>query len=723
MIKKLLFLCIFQCFAGAFSQGLKPIAEKISQYHTQKEVFEKYDFLKINSGSPKMDEYKRAATDITPLSLNTAELQKLIKDKPEFLEFSFPFQGDKMITVELYKNKIYTNDFSVTTNTGNIVNYTPGVYYQGIIKGDNTSVVAFSFFENDIVGVASTSSLGNVIVGKVKNSDDFVTYSESALTGANPFICGVDELKENQSQKISYDPNAPALSKKVLTTNCVRIYYEICFKPYQNNGSNVTTVTNWITAIHNNIATLYTNDDIKVALSSVYIWTTADPYTGTHSANLSSFRTNRPVFNGDLAHLVNSPSTTSVAYLNSLCTGNKYAYSGVSQTYSNVPVYSWTISAMTHEMGHSLGSPHTHACAWNGNGTAIDGCGPQAGYDEGCTGPIPSSSVKGTMMSYCHLVSGVGISFSNGFGLQPAALIRNSIDSKPCLGTDCIASCLTTVNGLSLNNITQNGVGALISDATSTSWKYKIATLDGATVNSGTTATQAFSISSLQPATYYKLSVGTSCSGAYQRSQIFLTDANWCGGSQFTDTGGQNGNYGDNETFVKTFYPTTGSALTLSFTAFSLEQDFDFMYVYNGPTTGSPVFANGNALTGITLPTSFTSTHSSGAITVRFISDPAVNDSGWKANFSCSVLAIEEAGGKDNIVQIYPNPAKNTITISSNEGLKSYKIYDSAGRLLQSASSLKSKKSEVNLSSFETGNYVVSVETEKQTVTKKLIKK
>ncbi|MET3535380.1 T9SS type A sorting domain-containing protein [Chryseobacterium limigenitum] len=62
------------------------------------------------------------------------------------------------------------------------------------------------------------------------------------------------------------------------------------------------------------------------------------------------------------------------------------------------------------------------------------------------------------------------------------------------------------------------------------------------------------------------------------------------------------------------------------------------------------------------------------------------------------------------------------ITISSKEGLKSYKMYDEAGRLVSSASSLKGNKTEISLSTMQTGNYIVSIETEKQTITKKLIK-
>ncbi|KFF26004.1 T9SS type A sorting domain-containing protein [Chryseobacterium vrystaatense] len=720
MIRKILLLCLLQCFVVGFSQQLRPVAQKISEYHAEKNNFQKYDLFETNKASPKLAEYKRAATDITVIKAKSAELRRLLNERPEYLEISFPFNGDQQITVELYKNQIFTNDFKVVTNKGEIVNYTPGAYYIGIVKGDNTSIAAFSFFNNDIVGVASTSDLGNVVLGKAKNAEDFVSYSESKLTGANPFVCGVDELKENQAKNISFDPNA---GKKAITENCVRIYYEVCFKPYQNNNSDMTTTTNWLTAVHNNIAALYSNDDIKVALNEINIWTTQDPYTGTPNANLSSFRNNRQTFNGDLAHLINAPATTSMAYVNSLCGTYKHAYSGISQTYANVPVYSWTIQAMTHEMGHSLGSPHTHACEWNGNNTAIDGCGAQAGYSEGCTGPIPSTTVKGSIMSYCHLVSGVGISFSNGFGPQPAALIRNTVDSKPCLGTNCVTACSSTITQMNISNITQISANAAFTDAVSTSWKYKLVKMDGTLVESGNISSQALNFNNLQPATYYQLSVGTSCSGsnAYQRTQVFLTDAVWCDGALFTDTGGQTAGYGNSETIVKTFYPSSG-ALTMTFTEFALEQDYDFMYVYNGPSTGSPLFANGNNLTGDTIPGPFTSTHSSGAITVRFVSDSGVTGNGWKAGFSCGVLRVDDAVAGNNLISIYPNPAKNIIVISSKDALKSYKIYDEAGRLVLSSYSLKGDREEVNVSSLQKGNYVVTIETDKKTVSKKLIK-
>ncbi|CAI8803981.1 M12 family metallo-peptidase [Chryseobacterium sp. IT-36CA2] len=719
-MKNFLLICFLQCFILNFSQNLKPVAQKVSEFHNRKTEVKSYSLFETNKNADKITEYQKAATDITVMSLKSTELKRLIKEKPDFLEISFPFDGGRQITVEMYKHQILTNDFKVVTEKGKAVEYTPGVYYQGIVKGDNASIVAFSFFNDDIVGVASTPELGNIVVGKAKNSEDFVSYSDSKLTGSNPFACDVDGLKENQVQRPVFNPNNTSKKK---TDNCVRIYYEAGFGPYTQNGSNTTTTANWVTAMHNNVATLYANENINVALSEVFVWTTTDPYAGSPGTILDQFRTTRTSFNGDLAQLLRNPATTSIAYVNSLCTDYRYSYCGTNFNYQNVPTYSWNIEAMTHELGHNLGSPHTHSCFWNGNNTAIDGCGPASGNNEGCTAALPPAG-GGTIMSYCHLVSSVGINFANGFGIQPATLIRNTVDSKGCLGTNCTTSCPTSISNFTINNITQNSANASFTDAASTSWKYKLTTSSGTPISSGNANTPSFNFTNLQPATYYRLNVGTDCSGpnAFQLSQLFLTDGAWCDGTQFVDTGGSTGQYKDNEELVKTFYPTSGSSMTMAFTTFDIEQGYDFMYVYNGPSTASPLFANGNNLSGSTIPGPFVSTHPSGAITVKFVSDGGVTGNGWNANFSCSVLAVEDINIKNNSIDIYPNPAKNMITLSSKEKLKGYKIYDEAGRLVLSDSSLKGNKQEINLSSIQTGNYVITVETEKQTINKKLIK-
>lgn len=707
---------IFAVFFGVlgFSQSLKPVAKEVADSKARKARFEQFTLFTKDNSTQKMAKYQQAARDISVLKLNKSQLSEIINQKPEALEMTYPFENG-LLTVELVKADIFSNEFNLNTDKGKVENYTPGVYYRGIIKGDANSLVAFSFFNDDVVGIASVKNGGNIVLGKALDSEDFVVYDDRKMSGKSSFICGTDELMENQRRKISYDPVKKAPE---VTANCVRMYYEVANKPYKNNGSNVTTTTNWITAVHNNINTLYVNDGVKMSLKSVYIWTTADPYTGDYNQNLYEFSELRPTFDGDLAHLVNSPSTTSVAFLNSLCTTYKHAYSGIDQTYSNVPAYSWTIGAMTHEMGHSLGSPHTHACAWNGNNTAIDGCGPMDGYYEGCDGPIPDS---GTIMSYCHL--NVGISFANGFGPQPAALIRGLIDTKACLGSDCINTCPITVSGLMFANINKTGFIAVFNDESSNSWKYKVTKMDGTVVKSATVNSREIVINDLLPNTYYKLFVGTNfCSteNAYQTENIFLTDDDWCG-KTFTDSGGLTGNYSNAETFEKTFYPDSpGQKLKLTFTSLRLEEGYDFLTIKNGPDSSSPNFPNGANLTGIMNPGSFTSTHSTGAITVVFKSDTYVTDSGWEAKFSCNTLGVSDVD--KNAFSVSPNPVKDNFKILGNDKIKSVDIFDNSGKQIKTFDTSVISANQYDVSKLPKGTYLIIIKTENETVTKKLIK-
>src|SRR5690606_22479353 len=131
----------------------------------------------------------------------------------------------------------------------------------------------------------------------------------------------------------------------------------------------------WITAVYNNVATLYANESINTAISEVFVWTSNDSYSKTNANTaLTQFRNLRTSFNGDLAHLaaLGGNNLGGIAWVNAMCTTYKYPYSNIASTYSNVPSYSWTVMVMTHEMGHNLGSNHTQWCGWSGG--ALDNC-------------------------------------------------------------------------------------------------------------------------------------------------------------------------------------------------------------------------------------------------------------------------------------------------------------------------------------------------------------
>jgi hypothetical protein len=211
----------------------------------------------------------------------------------------------------------------------------------------------------------------------------------------------------------------------------------------------VPNTEEWVGELWNEVITLYENEDIPVSVSDIHVYTSSDPFAGATTTNamlnLFSAHIDTLTYDGRLAHLLSTRGLGGgIAWLDVLCsTSNPTAVStSLSTNIVPVPTYSWTVEVVTHEMGHNMGSPHTHACAWNGNNTAIDGCGPAAGYNEGCNAALP---VSGTIMSYCHLVGGVGINFNNGFGPQPGDLIRAEYNNASCNTGTCTPPACTNI--------------------------------------------------------------------------------------------------------------------------------------------------------------------------------------------------------------------------------------------------------------------------------------
>jgi len=715
---KLLILFLLTFYLSGFSQSARFVSRQINDYHSKNIAFQPVKLFSLDH-SDKNLAYQNAARDLKVLKLDKDKLSQLLAEKPEALQFSFPFE-DLELVVEMVRVDIYAPEFTLETNKQKTATYHKGVFYRGIIKGDERSVVAFSFFEDDVIGVASALHIGNVTLGKAKNSGDFVVYNDQKLTGVSPFICNTDELIQSEQRKISYDPRTS--KSATLTNNCVRIYYEICNQPFLQNGASVQNTLNWISAVHNNINTLYYNDGVKMSLKKVFIWETADPYTGDYNDNLYNFRINRQFFDGDLAHLVNYPSTTSVAFLNSLCGENRYAYSGVNMTYNSLPTYSWIIDAMTHEMGHSLGSPHTHDCAWNGNSTPIDGCGPVAGYPGlFCEEVAPLPENGGTIMSYCHLLSYVGKNFAKGFGEQPSALIRQTVDGKSCLSQDCNNMCTSASTSFSVADAASTSVGVSVSTALADGqWNYRVTTPTGDLIKDGTASGSNFTISGLSPGTFYIVEVGTACSGTFQQSQIVLTDDNWCG-KIITDAGGPNANYFDGENWVKTFYPQEeGQKMKITIQEFDLQQSKDVLSIRNGPAADSPAFPGSAVLTGAFIRGPFQSTHSTGAITLVFKADATINRPGFKALLSCETLGVKEQSSS-KAVSVIPNPVKSHFSLQSSDGILSVEVLDGSGRLMKTYSKISSDN-RYDASSLKPGVYTVKIKTKRETVIQKLIK-
>jgi hypothetical protein len=156
-----------------------------------------------------------------------------------------------------------------------------------------------------------------------------------------------------------------------------------------------------------------------------------------------------------------------------------------------------------------------------------------------------------------------------------------------------------------------------------------------------TTATNSYALTGLGSRAHYEWQVRAICGGtpsAWAGDTLttpsptsFTTDL--CNG-RLRDSGG-NLNYNNAENYTVTISPAGATSVTLGFTVFALENNFDYLRVYDGPSVASPLLAT---LTGTALPANITST--GGSITLRFTSDNATVAAGFDLTWAC-------AGGVD----------------------------------------------------------------------------
>ncbi|HNS11378.1 MAG TPA: DNRLRE domain-containing protein [Bacteroidia bacterium] len=509
--------------------GQNLISSKLELLKSKDDKFRTVELFSFNQGIMNSDNsLGEILKEFTLLNFNKISASELIQNGSDGIVLIIPFSQDSIIELELFRSSIVTPDFSVLTGSGEKFSYdlAATAQYWGIIKGDNNSVCAISVYQNELMGMLSSPTSGNIILGQLKGGPDepYILYKENDLLISSNIEC------TTEADDVAYSASELILPAAV-SSNCIRLYWELNHDIFLDKGS-VNNSVNYAVALFNQSAILYANDNIPVELSQVFIWDVPSPYSGPGTANyLQQFQSYRNTFAGDLGHLLGYSGSGGVAAsVNGLCATNidySQCYSGVSGSFQNVPVYSWSVEVVTHEQGHLLGSRHTHGCVWNGNNTAIDGCGPSAGYpyEGSCSGAsVPSGG--GTIMSYCHL-AGVGINFSLGFGSQPAAVILNKFNSSSCLsactgGGFCSAATGMTTNNISNSSATFDWIS--VSGAVQYRVQYRLRGTSVWTVDS--TSTNSYTVSGLIPGSDYEWQVQTVCasnSAIYTSLIYFIT--------------------------------------------------------------------------------------------------------------------------------------------------------------------------------------------------------
>ena len=409
---------------------------------------------------------------------DAAVLNQMETAKPKFVEFAIPVSANETMVLELIPYDIFGDKFQVLNAQNQAVNVHKGVFYKGIVRGDDNSVVSLALSNGELSGIISNDK-GNYILGKIKNASNYIFYNDHELIEKSKFDCAVEETIERNIEQTRQTALTESL---VCSPRPIQIYFEADNAVFVAQGSNMTTATNFVNALFGQVAVLYANEGITIQLSQLKIWDTADPYVSATTTYQMLTRFVAQVgtsFTGDLAHLISARVLGGGVAdgFESLCNKGAAISANITSTVVNVPVYSWNVLVVAHELGHNFGSRHTHSCTWPGG--AIDNCADTEGTCD--RGPAPVNG--GTIMSYCHQVAGIGINLANGFGTLPGNFIRNKVNF--CIYTSKLA--VTVVSTSANSTAACNGFQIVVAATGGTGAKtFSVAPNIGSQAVSGT---------------------------------------------------------------------------------------------------------------------------------------------------------------------------------------------------------------------------------------------
>ena len=159
-------------------------------------------------------------------------------------------------------------------------------------------------------------------------------------------------------------------------------------------------------------------------------------------------------------------------------------------------------------------------------------------------------------------------------------------------------------------------------------------------------------------------------------------------------------NYGDDERKIWVIRGPEESTIQLDFSSFSLEADYDFLWVYDGDNVYAPKIGRWNTQSPGTVQST------SNVMCVEFRSDCATTSTGWEASWSAVMPAPVEPEIPEIEPGIYPNPTNDKFTVKSDtDGFTDLVVFDVYGNIMTSVRFLKSV--EIDASNWASGVYVV----------------
>lgn len=167
-----------------------------------------------------------------------------------------------------------------------------------------------------------------------------------------------------------------------------------------------------------------------------------------------------------------------------------------------------------------------------------------------------------------------------------------------------------------------------------------------------------------------------------------------CSGIVYDD-GGAGNSYSSNTNSLVTIAPVNAARVVLHFTQFSMEPDYDYLYIYDGPTVLSPVLA---VLTGNTIPADVVS--NSSVVTIRQMTNGSVSANGFTLQWNCIA---------PNSIPVVNFKAENLVSCSGNVQFTNLTANGASSYLWSFGDGTTSMEEHPVHQYVQNGNYTVSL--------------
>ena len=418
--------------------------------------------IKLKGAPTAIEAFKWSSNDgiSSTLSYDVERLTKTVYKS--LLQVRLPLSEHEYLTLLIKEQDIASTKY-----------YTDIKTYRGVIIEEPQSWVTLNVTGTEINGIIARPHQNLILE---TTSEGLLELYNSADKPTLSWTChNTDDLMNSGRKRGSTHKNQSH-------GDTVSVYIDCDYDLFRSRGSSITNTINYVQSLMNDVSAIYQNENITLNVDDIHVWDSVDPYDKDNvTAAIHNFRSHlNEEFDADLAILLSTNTRLSggVAFVDGFCDKTRaYSYANLNSNIPNSSDYSWQTHVISHEIGHNLGSPHTNDCSWGPDGNqALDDC-----VSNSCS--EVAGSVRGTIMSNCHLPGRGGVFFSRGFGQEPGDRIRAKIaECNAIEGKDCSEAITITLSGVDTSIQVLGpiaGSGASQADADASAWYQFIPPNDG----------------------------------------------------------------------------------------------------------------------------------------------------------------------------------------------------------------------------------------------------